>query len=123
MPNPIVHFEIIGKDAAATQKFYADLFDWNVNADNPMNYGVVTAQEDKGIGGGVAAGQQGETYVTVYAEVADLQATLDKAESLGGKTVMEPMEIPGVVTMAMFNDPDGNLIGIIKADSTTDAGG
>ena len=117
MPNPIVHFEIIGKDAAATQKFYADLFDWNVNADNPMNYGTVAAQEDKGIGGGVAAGQQGETYVTVYAEVADLQATLDKAESLGGKTVMEPMEIPGVVTMAMFNDPDGNLIGIIKADS------
>ena len=117
MPNPVVHFEIIGKDAAATQKFYADLFDWNVNADNPMNYGTVSAQEDKGIGGGVAAGQQGETYVTVYAEVADLQATLDKAESLGGKTVMEPTEIPGVVTMAMFNDPDGNLIGIIKADS------
>ena len=51
MPNPIVHFEIIGKDAAATQKFYADLFDWNVNADNPMNYGVVGPRRATGSAG------------------------------------------------------------------------
>jgi len=114
MPNPVLHFEIMGKDAAATQAFYRELFDWNVDAANPMNYGVVTAQEDKGIGGGVGANPQGATYVTVYMAVADLQATLDKAEALGGTTVMPPTEIPGVVTMAMFNDPDGNLIGIIK---------
>ena len=114
MPNPIVHFEIQGKDPAATQKFYAELFGWDVNADNPMNYGIVTAQEDKGIGGGIGANPEGEVYVTVYAAVADLQATLDQAEALGGTTVMAPMEIPDVVTMAMFKDPDGNLIGLIK---------
>jgi predicted enzyme related to lactoylglutathione lyase len=36
---------------------------------------------------------------------------------MGGKTVMPPMEIPGAVTMAQFSDPDGNVIGIIKANS------
>jgi uncharacterized protein len=114
MPNPVVHFEIMGKDAAATQKFYADVLGWDVNAENPMNYGVVTAQEDNGIGGGIGANPQGATYVTVYAAVPDLQATLDQAEAAGGTTVMHPTDIPGVVTMAMFKDPDGNLIGIIK---------
>jgi uncharacterized protein len=114
MPNPAMHFEIMGKDAAATQKFYAEVFDWDVDANNPMNYGVVTAQDGKGIGGGVGATPQGGTYVTVYMAVADLQATLDKVEAAGGTTVMPPTEIPGVVTMALFNDPDGNLIGIIK---------
>lgn len=112
MPNPVVHFEVMGKDGKATQRFYADLFDWQVNADNPMGYGIVEAQGG-GIGGGLGANPPGATYVTVYVAVPDLQACLDKAESLGGKTVMPPTEIPGVVTMAMFNDPDGNLIGLI----------
>ncbi|HEX7277306.1 MAG TPA: VOC family protein [Acidimicrobiales bacterium] len=113
MPNPVVHFEIMGKDAAAIQKFYAELFDWDVDANNPMSYGVVTAQST-GIGGGVGANPVGATYVTVYMSVPDLQATLDKAASLGGTIMMYPTEIPGVVTMAMFKDPDGNLIGLIK---------
>ena len=42
------------------------------------------------------------------------QAYLDKAEELGGKTVMPPTEIPDIVTLAMFSDPEGNLIGMIK---------
>ena len=45
----------------------------------------------------------------------DLQATLDKAESLGGKTTMPIMEIPGMVTLAQFSDPDGNVIGIVQS--------
>lgn len=71
MPNPVTHFEIMGKDAAATQQFYAQLFDWPVNAKNPMTYGVVEAQGN-GIGGGLGANPQKAIYVTVYVEVADL---------------------------------------------------
>ena len=51
----------------------------------------------------------------IYVEVEDLQATLDKAESLGGKTTMPIMEIPGMVTLAQFSDPDGNVIGIVQS--------
>ncbi|MEA2716381.1 MAG: uncharacterized protein QOI56_1855 [Actinomycetota bacterium] len=114
MPNPIVHFEIMGKDSGATKKFYADVFEWEIDSDNPMDYGMVATPEGGGIGGGVGANPEGSTYVTVYAAVPDLQATLDKVEAGGGKTVMPPTEIPGVVTMALFTDPDGNLMGIIK---------
>ena len=44
MPNPVVHFEIGGADGVALQQFYAAAFDWNVNAENPMQYGLVEAQ-------------------------------------------------------------------------------
>ena len=45
--------------------------------------------------------------------VDDLQAAPDKAESLGGKTVAPPREVPGVVSLAYFSDPEGNIIGLI----------
>jgi len=59
MPNPVVHWEISGKDGKKSQEFYSRLFDWNVDANNPMNYGIVTAGPDGGIGGGIGAAQQG----------------------------------------------------------------
>jgi predicted enzyme related to lactoylglutathione lyase len=117
MANPVVHFEILGKDGKKAQDFYASVFGWNIDANNPMSYGMVSAQDGHGIGGGVAAAQDGKPAVTVYVEVADLEATLRKAESLGGKTIMPPMDVPGGPTLAQFADPDGNLIGLAKAGS------
>jgi len=67
-----------------------------------------------GIAGGIGQEPEGKARVTNYVQVPDLQATLDRAVAMGGKVVMPPMEIPGVVTMAQFADPDGNLMGLIK---------
>ncbi len=53
MPHPVVHFEIACKDGEAGQKFYADLFGWKVNTDNPMKYGIVEKGGENGIGGGI----------------------------------------------------------------------
>ena len=114
MGKPVVHFEIYGKDSGKLQKFYGDLFGWEIHADNPMNYGFVhTGSEGKGIDGGIT---QGERRVTIVIEVDDLQKYLDTVESMGGKTVRPITEIPGVVTYAEFGDPEGNVIGIVKAD-------
>lgn len=113
MPNPVIHWEIIGKDAPRLQQFYSDLFGWNVNADNPMNYGLVDTRTEDGINGGIAQDQEATTRVTIYVQVDDLQAYLDKAESLGGKTILPPTVIPDTVTLAMFTDPDGNIMGMV----------
>ena len=113
MPNPVIHWEITGKDAPKLQEFYSGLFGWNVSSDNPINYGLVDTQTGEGINGGIAQEQGEATRVTVYVQVDDLQAYLDKAESLGGKTILPPMEIPGIVTLAMFQDPEGNVIGLV----------
>jgi predicted enzyme related to lactoylglutathione lyase len=114
MPNPVVHFEINGRDAKKTQAFYAELFGWEVDANNPMDYGMVSAQEGHGIGGGIQAGQA-DPMVVIYVDVADLDATLKQAEALGGKTVMPPTEVPGGPKLAQFSDIDGNLIGLTQA--------
>jgi predicted enzyme related to lactoylglutathione lyase len=82
-----------------------------------MNYGMVSAQDGQGIGGGVAASMDGKPAVCVYVQVDDLDATLKQAESLGGKTVMPPMDVPGGPRLAQFADPDGNVIGLIQAGS------
>ena len=110
---PVAWFEVTGKDGAKLQKFYADLFGWKVDANNPQSYGMVEAGEG-GIGGGIAASQDGSSGVTVYVAVDDLQGTLDKAEKLGGKTVMPPMDIEGGPKIAMFSDVEGNTIGLMK---------
>lgn len=114
MGQPVMHFEVCGGDGTGLQKFYASLFDWSINADNPMNYGMVEAEEG-GIGGGVSPNPPGGTnYVTFYVHVDDLQAALDKAEELGGKTAMPPMDVPGGPSIAQFTDPVGNLVGLVK---------
>lgn len=114
MPNPVIHFDILAKgDGKKAQEFYRGLFGWHVDDDNPMGYGIVdTHSEGAGIGGGIS-GDGPFSNVTIYVGVDDLQAALDKAESLGGKTVAPPMVIPGVVSLAYFSDPEGNVIGMV----------
>jgi predicted enzyme related to lactoylglutathione lyase len=112
-PAPVIHFEVVGKDGAALQKFYSSLFNWKIDANNPMNYGMVEAGQG-GIGGGVGPTQDGSSQVTFYVGVDDLQKALDKAEKLGGKTIMPPMDVPGGPSIAQFADPEGNIIGLVK---------
>jgi predicted enzyme related to lactoylglutathione lyase len=111
MGHAVTHFEILGPDGEALQRYYADLFGWSIDASNPMKYGMVQATAP-GIGGGVAGSQDGSAVVTFYVETDDLKGTLAKAESLGGKTVQEPMDIPDGPTIALFADPQGNVIGL-----------
>ncbi len=114
MANPVVHFEVTGKDGKKLQDFYSGVFGWKIDASNPMNYGIVD-NAGEGIGGGISAGDGGQTQVTFYVEVNDPQAYLNKIEANGGKTVMPVTEIPGMVILAQFADPEGNVVGIVKA--------
>ena len=113
MPNPVVHWEILGQDPKKSQEFYAKLFGWHVDANNPYNYGLVDTHSEGGINGGIGPCNEG-ARVTVYVQVDDLQKYLDEATRLGGEIVMPPTEIPNVVTLAQFADPDGNIIGLIQ---------
>ncbi len=117
MANPVVHFEVIGKDGKKLQDFYSGVFGWKINADNPMQYGIVDAGDTGGgIGGGISAGDGGTRQVTFYIAVDNPQAYLDKVESQGGKTVMPVTEIPGMVILAQFADPEGNIVGLVDAN-------
>jgi len=116
MPNPVVHFEITGKDGKKLQEFYRTMFGWKIDAANPMEYGLVEAGGTPGIGGGIAQSQPGApASLTVYIQVDDLAQALKKAEELGGSVVVPPTEIPNMVTFAQFRDPAGNIVGLVKS--------
>ena len=114
MANVVNHFEIHGTDGKKSQDFYAALFGWSIDANNPMGYGMVSG-EAGGIGGGISKSMDGKPMVTVYVEVADLDATLAKVQELGGSTVMPPADVPGGPRLAQFADLDGNVIGLTQA--------
>jgi len=113
MGAPVVHFEIMGGKGTELEAFYRELFGWKINSNNPMKYGVVDTEGGPGgINGGVGPSNDENKRVSVYARVRDLQATLDRAERLGGKTILAPTEVPGGPKLAMFADPAGNITGL-----------
>src|SRR5437762_13561970 len=103
----------MGRDGKKTQSFYSSLFGWQIDTNNPMEYGMVQPQDGRGTGGGVGAAPDGKPFVTFYVEVDDPQKYLDKAVSMGAK-VTTPVTKMEDVTFAHFTDPDGNLIRIAK---------
>ena len=124
MGAPVVHFEVVGKDGDALKSFYSALFDWNIQSDESMGYGMVSREgntnaDGAGIGGGVMGAMPGmedyEGHVTFYVEVPDVEAALAKAESLGGTRRMGPDEVPGGPTLGQFVDPEGHLIGVVQS--------
>jgi len=120
MGQPVVHFEVIGKDGEKLQSYYSELFGWEIDADNPMKYGIVQREgnvspEGVGIGGGVAGGPDGYAgHVTFYVGVPDIEAALAKAERLGGTRIMGPETVMGQIELGQFADPEGHVIGVVK---------
>jgi predicted enzyme related to lactoylglutathione lyase len=118
--QPVVHFEVVGKDGDKLQNYYSELFGWEINADNPMNYGMIDREGNLGdtgvgIGGGVGQGPPGYGgHVTFYVAVPDVEQALQKAESLGGERVMGPENIMDMVTLGQFKDPEGNMVGVVQ---------
>jgi predicted enzyme related to lactoylglutathione lyase len=117
MANPVTWFEIIGGDAIALQKFYADVFAWKLSP--PMaemgNYSMLD-HEGHGIPGGIGGDATDSARVSVYIECADPQAQLDKAVAAGATMLMPVTQITPETTIAMFKDPAGNTMGLLKGD-------
>jgi uncharacterized protein len=114
--KPVVHFEILGRDTSALRSFYGDLFNWSLApGDGPLEYSMVNLKQGSGgIDGGIGKTPQGPGHVTFYVGVDDLQAALDDAERLGGKTVQPPTQVSGGVGFALFADPEGHVVGLVK---------
>ena len=122
MGQPVVQFEVIGKDGEKLRSYYSELFGWEFgDVIGPTNYAVVprdgnTNADGVGIGGGVGTVPEGYGgHVTFYVEVPDVEAALAKAESLGGTRMMGPDKVPEAdIEIALFTDPEGHVIGLVK---------
>ncbi len=123
MGRPVVHFEVVGNDGKKLQKYYSELFDWDIEADNDMGYGLVVREANLnpdgiGIGGGVSQGPEGYGgHVTFYVEVPDVEAALAKAEQLGGSRIFGPDKVMDMMVLGQFADPEGHVIGVVEGAS------
>jgi uncharacterized protein len=125
VPQPVVHFEIIGTDPDRLRSFFGELFDWRYEptpvaeaVSEPDNYGFIdllTAPDGSGVRGGVGGGPGYESHALFYVGVPDVERALERAEQLGGTRVMDPQTSPQGLVIAQFADPAGNLIGLASA--------
>jgi predicted enzyme related to lactoylglutathione lyase len=120
MGQPVVHFEIIGREPERLRAYYGELFGWSFDTSGPVsaevseagNYGFIEPTAG-GIPGGVGGGEAYDPRVVYYVGVANVEAALRRAESLGGARAMGPDRAPGRdLVVAHFTDPEGNLIGL-----------
>jgi uncharacterized protein len=122
MGQPVIHFEIIGTNPDGLRSYYSELFGWEFDTSSspvsaavsePTNYGFVEQNSDGiGIPGGVGGGSGHAGRAIFYVGVTDIEAALQKAESLGGTRKMGPEKAPTGLVVGHFTDPEGNLIGL-----------
>jgi predicted enzyme related to lactoylglutathione lyase len=111
--HSVVHWEIQSQAPERLHRFYADALGWEINANNPMNYGMVSSKGKEGINGGIGGTQGPGSRVTVYAAVPDITSVLERIASLGGSVLMQRTDI-GPVIMGLYADPEGNVMGLIE---------
>ncbi|MGH9050504.1 MAG: VOC family protein [Acidimicrobiia bacterium] len=120
MGQPVVHFEIIGRDPGGLRGYYRELFGWEFDTGDattpavsePGNYGFINGDTTGGIDGGIGGGEGFDAGVLFYVGVPNVEAALENAERLGGTRRMGPEGTPGRLVVGQFTDPEGNLIGV-----------
>jgi uncharacterized protein len=123
MVRPVVHFEVISKDPDRLRRYYGDLFGWTFDTPSPVvrevsdsdSYGFIelmTSEDGAGIRGGIGGGARYESHAVFYVGVPDVEAALQRAESIGGTRVMGPARSPSGLVVGHFTDPEGTLIGV-----------
>jgi predicted enzyme related to lactoylglutathione lyase len=111
----ILHWEIQSQSPDKLHGFYADVFGWKIDTNNPMRYGLVSSgRGNGGIDGGIGGSPSPGSRVVVYANVPSIPTVLDKIESLGGTTIMPRTDL-GMVIIAQYLDPEGNVMGLMES--------
>jgi uncharacterized protein len=123
MSQPVVHFEVVGKDPTRLRNYFGELFGWEFDVPSPVaeevsepeSYGflqLVTSDDGAGIPGGIGGGAGYKNHAVFYVGVPDVEAALRRAEELGGTRVMGPATSPNGLVVGHFSDPEGTLIGV-----------
>jgi uncharacterized protein len=112
--HPVVHWEIQSTSPARLHDFYRDVFEWVIDTNNPMQYGMVASGGGgDSIGGGIGGASGPTSKVLVYASVPDINGALARVSARGGRTIL-PRTDMGMVTLAVFEDPEGNAFGLVE---------
>jgi predicted enzyme related to lactoylglutathione lyase len=112
--HPIVHIEFSSRDRGESIQFFGKVFGWKTQDMPEMNYATFDPGSPPGGGFNPTSDQVKAGDVIVYVGTDDIEATLAKVESAGGKTIMPKTEISDTGWFALFADPTGNIIGLFS---------
>ena len=113
--NPVVRWQVIAPDPEATARFFRQLFGWEINRDNALGYREVRAGEG-GIHGGIWPAPDGvPPFVQLFVKVDDIDASIEKASSLGAKVIVPKTVLPDGDEMAVILEPQGFSIALCTA--------
>jgi len=120
--NKVAHFEIPYDDQQRAQKFYQDVFGWQINQFADMDYYLATTcksdpktmkpTEPGAINGGLLPKDPTGEHPIIVIDVPSMDEHIKKIESAGGKVVMPTMKIGDFGLYARVADTEGNVIGI-----------
>jgi predicted enzyme related to lactoylglutathione lyase len=105
--------ELLSSDAPAGLAFYEKLFGWKKHSEfdmGPMGkYLLFGKEEGKDLGGMFTKSKDMPMPPAwiYYVRVDDLDASVERAKSKGGKLMNGPMEVPGGMRIAQLTDPQG----------------
>ncbi len=114
MGQPVVHFELWSSDPQKVSEFYSTVFGWHIRHLPEMNYRLAETGGQGGINGGIMKPQEGPWpgNMTFYIDVDDLEVYRSRIATAGGKVIVDRMEVPGVGSLMLFDDPDKRVIGL-----------
>jgi len=110
--RPVVHWELTARDAEKLRDFYGQLFNWQIGDGAVMRIPPGIGGPQPGPGGSLRQGER--TGVTLYIQVRDLGASLEKAARLGGTVLRQPFDTPAGPTLATIADPEGNRVVLVQ---------
>jgi hypothetical protein len=116
----VIHFEIPSNDPESLSGFYNKVFNWvTVKAPGPMEYWLTrTGDGEPGIDGGFMRRHHPQQPMANTISVDSVDSALEAVVANGGKIALPKMAIPGVGWLAYFHDPEGNIFGIMQADTS-----
>lgn len=121
MPNTITWNELATTDTAAAETFYHGLFGWTAETDaNPGGGGDYTMFRNgaRPAGGMLAITPEMGTIVpnwAIYFGVADLNATIERAQAAGGNVLVPAMSLGEMGSLAVLSDPTGAVFTVMQA--------
>ncbi len=124
MPR-VVHFEIHAGNPERALQFYSEVFGWQFTKwEGPMPYWLIKTGPDEqpGINGGLLPrqgpidGQAVIAYVCTV-DVSSVDDYLAKAQAAGATVALPKTPIPGVGWLAYCKDTEGNIFGMMQADT------
>lgn len=110
--------ELVTPDVRTATEFYTAVLgiDWHTESMGEMGDYTMSTIGDRHWSGVMSLPADDPTppHWNVYFDVADADATAATAESLGGKVVVPPMDVPNVGRMTLLADPQGGLFWVDK---------